>query len=59
MEDFDIVRWASLEPIGMNKPTGYLKFMNITVALFGKVPNKFQRFMLKLFFGFEIVDVEE
>lgn len=39
-----------------NKPVGYLKFMNITVALHGKIPNKFQIWMLKKCFGFEITE---
>lgn len=37
-------------------PVGYLKFMNITIELYGKMPNKFQRWMLKKMFNFEITD---
>lgn len=36
-------------------PDGYLQLLNIRVALYGKLPNKFQRFMLKKLLGIEIV----
>ena len=37
-------------------PDGYLQLVNIRVALYGKLPNKFQRFMLKKLLGMEIVE---
>ena len=40
------------------KPTAYLYFMNYVIALFGKPPNRFQRFMIKKILGMKI-EVQE
>ena len=45
--------------VGVERPVGHLKFMNITVGLFGKLPNKFQRWMMKKCFGFEIEECKD
>ena len=45
--------------INQPKPSGYLNFMNIKVALFGNLPNKFQRWMIKKVFAIDIVEVDE
>ena len=44
-KDFDLIGYDYGE-----KPVGYLKFINI-----GKLPNRFQRFMIKKIFGIEII----
>lgn len=36
------------------KPNACLHIVNLNIPLCGKVPNRFQRFMLKLVFGIEI-----
>lgn len=57
-EDFYLIRIGTLEAgtkgISTIKPNGYFKLVNIEVALFGKLPNKFQRYMLKKVFGIDI-----
>lgn len=57
-EDFDFIRIGTLakgtKDIGVIKPNGYLKLVNMEVALFGKLPNRFQRYMLKKVFGIDI-----
>ena len=45
--------------INQPKSSGYLNFMNIKVALFGNLPNKFQRWMIKKVFAIDIVEVDE
>lgn len=37
-----------------NPITGYLHLANVTVNLYGKIPNRFQRFMLKKILGLDI-----
>ena len=45
--------------INQPKHSGYLNFMNIKVALFGNLPNRFQRWVIKKVFAIDIVEVDE
>ncbi len=55
--DYAIVSFDT-NPFEYDKPSAYLKLATITIALFGNIPNKFQRFMLRLVFGIDI-EVQE
>ena len=41
------------------KPTGVATFYNLKISLYGKLPNKFQRFMIKKILGIQIDDLRE
>ena len=42
------------------KPVGYVTlFPNITLSIYGKMPNKFHQLMIRLFFGFKINEYDQ
>ena len=44
--------------ISKMKPSGYMKIVDLEITVYGKLPNKFQRFMLKKVFGIEVIEYD-